>query len=145
MCRGHSTERTCVAAPPAPSPPPLPNERRSLGRSGGGGNPLRMTLLAFLACATEQGVDSGDACREWDEVVELAVASETSACPEAGELTVDDVNRYEGCDGDELVAVLERVSDVPGACPGWRACSWACTYRATVRSCAAEPTGCWIR
>ena len=103
-----------------------------------------MTLLAFLACATEPGVDSGDACREWDEVVELAVASETSACPDADQVTVENVRRYQGCDGDELLAVFERVSEVPAACPAWRACSWACTYRATVRSCVSQPTGCWI-
>lgn len=82
-------------------------------------------FITFLACATENRIDSGGPCREWEEVVELSVASETSACPNAAEVTVDDVSRYEGCDGDALVSVLERVSHAPGACPGWRACSWA--------------------
>ena len=103
-----------------------------------------MALLLLLACAPAERADTGPACHEWEEVVELSVASETSPCPPLEDVGVDDVARYQGCDGDELVMVVEAVSETPSACGGWRACSWACTYRARIRSCAAAPTGCWI-
>lgn len=97
----------------------------------------------LLACAIPS--EPASTCHTWAEVVELSVDGDDSVCPDAADVAVDQAARYQGCDGEEVVEVLERVSEAPMACGGWRACSWACTYRATVRSCATEPpTGCWI-
>jgi hypothetical protein len=109
--------------------------------------PWPVVFLFVTACAASEAagpVDSAESCDEWEEEVWLSVTSAGSPCPEASEIGVDGVGRWQGCDGDEVVAILERVSDESSACSYLLNCDWSCTYRARVRRCAAQPTGCWI-
>jgi len=104
-------------------------------------------FLVLAGCgASEPGepVDSAGACDQWEEFVWLPVESEASHCPEASEVDVNRVGRWQGCEGDEVVAILERLADTPSACSFLLGCDWSCSYRARARNCTGEPTGCWI-
>lgn len=106
-----------------------------------------MMFLVVAGCDTGEArepVDSADVCDEWEEFVRHTVASEATICPNASEIDLNQVGRWQGCDGDEVVVIVERVSESPTACSYLLTCDWSCNYRARVRNCAAAPTSCWI-
>ena len=101
----------------------------------------------LTACVTrepDKSAEPADSCVEWEDDGWLPVASETSACPDPSAVDGAQIDRWQWCDGDEVTAILDRVSDAPSPCAYLLMCDWSCAYHVRVRNCASEPMGCRV-